>query len=206
MNQNIIQKLTCLAETRFLSLYDATYQNKNGKTKHWMIASRKNYETLIAQYFEQKEDQTDAVVIAALHKPTQCLVLIRQFRVPLNDYVYELPAGLIDHGEDINKALTRELKEETGLSVLKITETMGSYKAYLSAGMTEESAALIYCTCEGTATSQYLEEDEVIEAFLVSQDEAKKLIKNNVKMDIKALMAVQSFIKLGAKLFEELSL
>ena len=201
MNKNTIKSLTCLKQTKFLSLYDAAYENKKGKIKHWMIASRKNYVTLKEQYFNKKEDQIDAVVIAALHQPSQCLVLIRQFRVPLNDYVYELPAGLIDKGEEIKVALTRELQEETGLTVLQINENMSSQKVYMSAGMTEESAALIYCICTGTLTDEYLEEDEDIEAFLISRDEAQKLLEQHVKMDVKALMLVQSFIQLGEKLF-----
>ncbi|MDF2614032.1 MAG: mismatch repair protein MutT [Clostridia bacterium] len=202
MKKNNIKNLTMLAETKFLSLYDAEYENKKGKAKHWIIASRKRYATLKQQYFEQQEDKVDAVVIAALHPESNCLVIIRQFRVPLNDYVYELPAGLLDSNEDIKTALMRELKEETGLSLLEINEKMGSPKAYLSAGMTDESAALVYCTCSGTITDQYLEEDEAIEACLISQDEAKKLLESNVKMDIKALMTMQSFIKLGKDLFE----
>ena len=70
MHTNAIRKLKPLAQTRFLNLYDAEYENKKGMTKHWMIASRKDYDTLSAQYFHKGEEKTDAVVIAALHKET----------------------------------------------------------------------------------------------------------------------------------------
>lgn len=203
MSQNKIEKLTALAETKFLSLYDATYKNKKGEEKHWMIASRKKYEDLKNQYFNGKKEKVDAVVIAALHSEMNQLVIIRQFRVPLNDYVYELPAGLIDSDEDIKSTLARELKEETGLELIEIKERISRSKVYLSAGMTEESAALIYCTCKGTISKEYLEADEDIEAFLLSREDADALLASEVKMDVKAYMVLQGFVKSGEALFEE---
>lgn len=41
--------------------------------------------------------------------------MIRQYRYPLDDYLYELPAGLIDEGEGPSEAAIREMKEETGM-------------------------------------------------------------------------------------------
>ena len=199
---NKLKKLTPMAESKFLSLYDAQYENRKGKEKHWIIASRKDYNTLNSQYFEDKEDTIDAVIIAALHKETKSLVLIRQFRIPLNDYVYELPAGLLDENETMETAVNRELKEETGLSLVEINYSKTNKKVYVSAGMTDESVALVYCTCEGTISNTYLEDDEDIEAMLVSQDKAKELLQGNIKMDIKVALMLQSFSLIGDKLFE----
>lgn len=194
MENNRIKKLTTLTETKFLSLYDAEYENKKGKEKHWIIASRKNYDTLKAQFFQGKEEKIDAVIIAALHIESNSLVLIKQFRIPLNDYVYELPAGLLDENESMEEAVNRELKEETGLSLMEIDYKKSKNKVYVSAGMTDESVAIVYCTCNGVISNNYLEDDEDIEAILVSKDEAKKMLKQDLKMDIKAWMALQSFI------------
>ena len=69
--------------------------------------------------------------------------------------------------------------------------------------MTDESAAFVYCICEGEVSNKYLEDDEDIEAILVSQEEAKTIIKNNdVPMDIRVYLALQSFALLGEKMFE----
>lgn len=203
MSENRIEKLAVLAQTKFLNLYDATYKNKKGKEKHWIIASRKKYEDLKAGYFAEKKEKIDAVVVVALHEEAKQLVVIRQFRVPLNDYVYELPAGLIDADEEIESALERELKEETGLELLEVREKLSRDKVYLSAGMTDESSALIYCTCRGSISKEYLEDDEDIEAFLITREEAKALLESDAKMDVKAYMVLQGFVKLGEKLFEE---
>ena len=201
MHTNAIRKLKPLAQTRFLNLYDAEYENKKGMTKHWMIASRKDYDTLSAQYFHKGEEKTDAVVIAALHKESEKLVLIKQFRLPLNDYIYELPAGLIDPNETPETTLGRELKEETGLELVSLVKAQD--KLYLSAGMTDESVCLMYCICTGKVSIDYLEADEDIEPFLVSREDAEKLLQSGEKLDIKTYLLLQSFVKLGSALFTE---
>ena len=121
LSKTIVKDLKVLAKTNFLSLYNADYINKGGKEKTWTIATRKSKEALEEQFFQGKEDKMDAVVILAYHKEEKKLVAIKQFRVPLNNYVYELPAGLIDNNDDIISTVERELKEETGL-------TLTSYK------------------------------------------------------------------------------
>jgi len=198
---NRVKKITPLAETKFLSLYDAEYENKKGAKKHWVIASRKDFNTLTAHFFEGKEENIDAVIIAVLHEETKSLVLIKQFRVPLNDYVYELPAGLVDDNEEIEEAVKRELMEETGLELTSINYEKTNKKVYVSAGMTDESVAMVFCRCKGTISNQYLEEDEDIEATLLSQKEAKELLEKNVKMDIKVHLMLQSFVSLGEAAF-----
>ncbi len=203
MKQNKVTKLKPLVETKFLSLYEAEYENKVGKLRTWTIASRKDNNTLQKKFFENKEDVADGVIIAAYHKEKKKLVIIKQFRIPLNDYVYELTAGLIDPGEDAKSTIGRELMEETGLKIVDIIEHRGNDKIYVSAGMTDESLSFVYCTCEGEISDEHLEDDECIEALLVSQEEAKKLIQSKEKFDIKCFLVLQSFALLGEKLFEQ---
>lgn len=194
MSKIEIKKLNLLADTRFLKLYDAEYINKIGENRNWTIASRKNYETLNGQYFNGLEEKIDAVILVAHHVSEDKLVIIKQFRVPINDYVYELPAGLIDAGEDFENTVIRELKEETGLDLVQINLEKTKKKAYISTGMTDESVALVYCTCDGTVSSEHLEADEDIEVILMSKEDAKALINSDEKIDIKTLMAITNFI------------
>lgn len=202
MKNTKIKEVTTLAKTRFLSLYDAKYENKFGKERSWTIASRKSLEVLEKQLVYNEEDKVDAVVIAALHKESKSLVIIKQFRVPINDYIYELPAGLIDPNEGMRYTLDRELKEETGLTVTEVLQEKCASKLYLSPGMTDESVALFYCLCEGEISKEFLEDDEDIEAMLVSQDDAKDLLQSNAKFDIKCFMLLNNFITMGEDLFK----
>lgn len=191
--KNRIKEIITLNQTKFLNFYHAVYENKLGQEKNWFIASRKNEEIIRRQYFEGQEDQVDAVLIVATHEATGKLVMVRQYRVPLNDYIYELPAGLIDQGEDFRISVARELKEETGLELIAIDEKKSCMKTYLSPGMTDESVSMIYCTCRGELSKEYLEADEDIEPLLLSKEEAQELLDRKVKMDIKALIILQQF-------------
>lgn len=202
MSENRIKKITSMAESKFLSLYDIEYKNKMGNLKHWQVASRKDFKTLEGQYFEGKAEKVDAAIIAAFHVDSKKLVCIRQFRVPLNDYVYELPAGLIDGDESFDTAAARELKEETGLELIDINHERTNGKVYASAGMTDESAAIVFCTCKGTISKEFLEDDEDIEVMLLSQDEVKELLKKDVKMDMRAFIMMHAFVGMGESLFK----
>ncbi|MBE6022118.1 MAG: NUDIX hydrolase [Cellulosilyticum sp.] len=193
MEKNRIKELITLSQTRFLNFYHAIYENKYGQQKDWFIASRKTEEVMRKQCLEGKDDVVDAVLILAIHEEDEKLVLIRQYRVPLNDYVYELPAGLIDTGEDYKVSVARELKEETGLELVEVDEKRSIAKTYLSAGMTDESVALVYCKCKGKLSTDYMEADEDIEPMLISKEEAKKILASNHKIDIKAYMALQNY-------------
>lgn len=194
MSKMKINNILTLADTKYLKLYNAEYTNKNGEARNWSIASRKDLNTIKNKIFNDEEDSIDAVIIVATHIEEHKLVIIKQFRVPLNDYVYELPAGLIDDGEDFQSTVRRELREETGFDLIDIDYDKTKTKTYISTGMTDESVALVYCSCFGKVSKDYLEADEDIEVMLLSKEEARKLIQSDKKIDIKALMAIQKFI------------
>lgn len=156
MEKNRIKELVTLSQSKFLNFFEASYFNRGGKLNKWFLVSRKTERQIRKQFFEGVDDQVDAVLIHAIHEETGKLVLIRQYRVPLNDYIYEMPAGLIDMGESYQTAVARELKEETGLELTEIDESKSSNKAYLSPGMTDESVSLIYCKCKGELSKLYM--------------------------------------------------
>lgn len=195
MEKNRIKELLTLNQTKFLNFYKATYENRMGERKEWFIATRKKDSVIRKQYFEGKEDTVDAVLVLATHEESGKLVLIKQFRVPLNDYIYELPAGLIDEGESYEMSVGRELKEETGLELTVIEKEKSREKLYLSPGMTDESIALVYCKCRGELSKAYMEADEDIEPMLVSKEEAKEILSSGAKIDIKAFMALQHYVQ-----------
>ena len=202
MNRSKVMNLKTLTKTKFLSMYEAQYENKVGNKKSWMIASRKSEETLNKKFFQNQKDDNDAVVIAALHKPSNKLVIVRQFRVPVNDFVYELTAGLIDDGEDFKNTVKRELKEETGLDLKEMV--LEKSHLYLSPGMTDECVNFTFCTCEGELSTDNMEDDECIEPMLISKEDAMEIIKGGDAIDIKCYLILQRFIMFGEKLFDNL--
>lgn len=198
-----ILELKSLVQTKYLNMYNIIYENKKGNKKSWMLSTRKNENELNEIFFNKKMDSADAVVVVAFHLETKSLVVIKQFRVPVNEYIYELPAGLIDENENIFTTTKRELKEETGLNMLNLLENITHDKLYLSPGMTDESVALVFCTCEGELSTDNLEPDEDITPYLVNKQTAQDILKNSIKMDIKFYIILTNFIN-GAydKIFE----
>ena len=190
-----IKDITSLVETKFISLYNVKYLNKSNKEKSWTVASRKKKEVLEGIYFYNEKDKVDAVIICAYHKDSEKLVIIKEFRVPINKYIYELPAGLVDSDdENFESAVKRELKEETGLDVIEIKKDLSCNQVYLSPGMTDESAAFVYCICEGEISNKFLEDDEDIEAILISQEEAREIIKNNIIFFLQSNLILVSWL------------
>ena len=189
-----ITKINTLAQTKFLNLYEAEYINKLGENKKWTIASRKNKQEIDDKFFQGKKDKIDAVVIIPRHIEENKLVIIKQFRVPLNDFVIELPAGLIDGNETFEEAVKRELKEETGLDLVNIDYNKTIEKTYASVGMTDESFALVSCNCKGKVSLENLEADEEIEVKLITKEEGREILKSGQKIDVKAYHAISNFI------------
>ncbi|EHL16350.1 hypothetical protein HMPREF9630_01922 [Peptoanaerobacter stomatis] len=194
-----IKTIKELATTKFLNMYDVDYLNKIGNSKKWTSVSRvslKEYENRLLTH----NTTTDAVLIAPYHIEKEKLVLVKQYRVPLNHYIYEIPAGLVDNNEDIENCVKRELLEETGLELVEIKKVFKN--VYLSPGITDECASLVFCTCKGDISYEYLQEDEDLTIHMYSQDEIDDIIKNEEKLDLKTLFAMQLFKNSGRDFWE----
>lgn len=81
-----------------------------------------------------------AVQILAFLKPSKKILLVEQFRPAAGKNVIELPAGLIEDGENVIDGALRELKKETGYTGVPV---YCSDFVYSSPGMTDESVALV---------------------------------------------------------------
>ena len=145
---NKIQKVNELCYGKFISLYDLEYKNKLNENKHWTVATRKDKEAVEDFYLNQNEDKVDAVGICAYHVRYKKLVIIKQFRVPINDYIYEVPAGLVDKGDkDILESVKRELKEETGavdFNIKPVCVYSVKGKTRVNDNATKESFGMLY--------------------------------------------------------------
>ena len=142
-----------------------------------------------------------AVAIVAITDDNK-IVLVKQYRKAVEKELYELPAGKIEIGENPLDCAIRELKEETGLDVIEILENTVKGQLFLSPGMTDESVTSAFCTCSGTISKGYMEEDEDIEPILLSQKEVQELLEKDVKFDIKCYIYLNQFAMLGKKMFE----
>jgi len=187
-----IMQLKKETDFRHLNLFSVKYSDRIGKEKSWVFASRSD-EPVIER---EGELYPDAVVVVPFHTGKNRLVIIKEFRVPLGEYQYGFPAGLVDKDETIEQASARELKEETGLDLVKVLKH--SPPVYSSSGMTDESVSMVYAQCTGEPSLKWNEDSEDIQVILLSPAEASELIKTpDVKFDVKSWILLSIFADHG---------
>lgn len=131
-----------------------------------------------------------AVAVIAITKENKIL-LINQFRKPLEKSIVEIPAGKLEPGEDPLDCAKRELEEETGYKANDI-ELITSF--YTSPGFANELVYL-YFTDKIEVGEMNFDEDEFIEVMEVSLKEAEDLIDKQLIHDAKTMFAIQ-YLKL----------
>ena len=119
------------------------------------------------------------------------MILVRQFRKALEKVIYEIPAGKLEKGEDIDPqaAMSRELEEETGMSAAKIRKLSAFYTA---PGFCNELLHL-YKAEELTKLDnpRPQDDDENIELCEVTLAQAKAMVKSGDISDAKTIIAIQ---------------
>lgn len=130
------------------------------------------------------------VIIALTDKNT--ILLVKQFRYPIQKVLFELPAGKLDWGEDPDSAAKRELEEETGY-VAKTWKSLGV--AYSSPGFCDETLHF-YLATDLEFTKQNPDDGEIIEYFEYNLDDVFAMIKNGEINDAKTICALMRAFKL----------
>ncbi len=176
--QNRVKAIKKITNNPFLNYYEMSVVNRLGKEHPYYMASRMEDGKLKCMTGDYP---ADGVLIYGIHQGTDGidrLVMVRQLRYPLNDYVYELPAGLIDAGETPEEAAIREYQEETGLlfKPLNLDPSL-TRPFYSSVGMTDESVATAYGYATGEITTEGLEDNEDITVVLADRNEAVRILK-----------------------------
>ena len=160
-------------DNRYLNLYelDATFRD-GSRAPYYVASRRKNAEATKAS---THDNQADGVILYGVYgEAKDKVVLIRQYRYPIDGYVYEFPAGLVEPDEDMLDAGVREMFEETGLN---FTPVQTARPFYTSIGMTDESCGPIFGYCSGEPTSAHQEGSEDIQVVLADREECKRILK-----------------------------
>lgn len=112
------------------------------------------------------------------------IILVKQYRKPLEKAIYEIPAGKLDPNEPVEVCGKRELMEETGATA-KCFEYLGYM--YPSPGFTDE-VTHIYLATGLSFGEANPDEDEFLDIEFFDIDEVKEMIMNNEICDGKTVM------------------
>ena len=135
--------------------------------------------------------------VALLHDPARgTILLVRQYRLPvhLNEHpdgmLLEAPAGLLDPGEDAERALRRELEEEVGHRVNQLRQI---FRIYMSPGSVTEHLTFFVGTYDERtrASGGGGVDDEHIATVELALTEAARMIETGEICDAKTVLLIQ---------------
>jgi len=129
-------------------------------------------------------DHEDAVTILPVDDEGRVL-FVRQFRVGAGKELLELPAGMMNKGEDPLATARRELREETGSDAVQI-ERIGGF--YMAAGYSSEYMHIFFATGLSEAPLEQ-DEDEFLSLVKVDLREVFEMIRTGHIEDGKTISA-----------------
>lgn len=124
------------------------------------------------------------------------VVLIRQFRHAAGGFIYEIPAGKLNPGEEPLRCAERELEEEIGYRAGKF-ELLSSI--FTAPGFTDE-VIHIYRGTGLTKGRQQLDRDEVLEVVEMPLEHAVRMIQRGDIQDAKTIVGLQSAYLLAGRI------
>lgn len=143
------------------------------------------------QYGDGSQHRIDVVehgpsfAIAAAPAPGE-IVLVRQYRHPAGEALWELPAGRAEPGEDPRSGALRELREETGYRAGRMRPLASLYS---TPGFCDEIMHFFYADVLEPG-EQALDEDERIEVACLAFDDAWRLVARGAIADCKTVLAL----------------
>lgn len=130
-----------------------------------------------------------SVILLPIPEPGR-VILVRQYRYPVDDHLWELAAGSLEPGEDPAAGAARECEEETGLVPSEV-ELVGRF--YPTPGYCDELMNFFRLgglakRTEGTAALP--DDDEDLEVRSFSVDELKRMLRQGAIRDLKTAVGV----------------
>ncbi len=172
MNTEITVKSEKIFEGKILNLRVDTVELQNKKYAKREIVEHKS-----------------AVCILAVNKDSKIL-LVRQYRKAIEEFLYELPAGILNIAEEPQEGALRELEEETGYRAGSIKLL---YEFYTSPGFSNEKVYLFEAH-DLVFKSVNFDEDECIETIEVTKEEVIKMLETARIRDGKTLIGLMHWL------------
>lgn len=125
-----------------------------------------------------------AVGVLAFERPDS-IILVKQYRYPVGEFTYEIPAGKLSPGENPMHCVRRELEEETGFRARRFTKLA---RFWPTAAFATEVIHL-YVAQGLTAAQAHPDDDEFLELVRVSPKQIERMIRTGRIRDSKTIIA-----------------
>lgn len=167
MKKYIKEKHEKIYDGQIISLYKDT-MNIDGKKVFWDMIHHSGASAIIAI------------------KENGNLILEKQYRGPYEKFLIEIPAGKKEENEDFETCARRELEEETGFVATKLTEAITIYPTVA----VSDEIIKIYLAEDLKQGKINLDEDEFVEIFDLSVEEAIEKINSAEIVDSKTVAGI----------------
>jgi len=107
------------------------------------------------------------------------LLLLRQYRFLVDEYVWAIPSGGVAHGESLEEAAAREFREETGMTAGSLRPLMGCYASYGCSNQRFE----IFVATEITPAAEPFDPTEVLSVQWFTRDAVIEMVRKNEIVD-----------------------
>ena len=158
-------------EGRFITRYDVDYVTVEGRPKTYEIISRnRDLKTLE----ELQNRHADSVILILTDEAGERILVSREYRMAVGQWIYNFPAGLIDPGETPEESAKRELWEETGLTLTRIDDVLDN--SYSAIGFANERNICVFGTAAGAFARSTSDAEEIVPGWY-TREEIKRLLR-----------------------------
>ena len=165
------QGIRKIHEGKYITRYDVDYVTAQGRTKTYEIISRKRD---IRTLDELQNRTPDSVVMILTDEAGERILVNREYRMAMAQWIYNFPAGLIDPGESPEESARRELWEETGLRLARIDDVLDN--SYSAIGFSNERNICVFGVAEGTFRKSTSDSEEIIPGWY-TREEIRQLLR-----------------------------
>ena len=129
-----------------------------------------------------------------------CLLLVRQERIPIREAIWEMPAGQVDEDdptmEEVEATASRELEEETGYGLAGGGKVINLGDCFSSPGFTDEREHL-FLLSPVELKKQENQEESIVDCRTFTIDEIREMIARNEIRDANTLSAFARLVARG---------
>ena len=167
----VFKDIRKIHESKFITRYDVDYLTAEGNEKTYEIVSRRrDIRTL-----EALQNKTpDSVVLILTDESGEHILINREYRMAMAQWIYNFPAGLIDPGESPEESARRELWEETGLTLIRIDDILDN--SYSAIGFSNERNICIFGVAAGEFHKSTSDAEEIVPGWY-TKEEMRELLR-----------------------------